>query len=71
MTAVNEHTAQPTTGQLALVELRRHLLRQASRLAVRARACRAKGDLHKAAHYNVEAGRLLKVAREMGRDQLR
>jgi hypothetical protein len=66
---LNAHDEQPTptTGGLSLVELRRHLLRRASILAVRAKACRARGDVANAARMSEEAGRLLRVARDMGR----
>jgi hypothetical protein len=57
----------PTTGGLSRVELRRHLLRRASTLAVRAKSCRARGDVAKAARMQQEAHRLLRVARDMGR----
>jgi hypothetical protein len=62
-----EEHPTPTTGGLSMTELRRHLLRQASTLAVRARTCRARGDGAGAARLAAEAARLMRVAREMGR----
>jgi hypothetical protein len=59
----------PTEGSalLSLVELRRHLLRQASTLSVRARRMRARGDVAGGARTAEEAGRLLAIAQDMGR----
>jgi hypothetical protein len=58
----------PTSGSalLSLVELRRHLLRRASTLSVRARTLRARGDVAGASRAAEESARLLRVAREMG-----
>jgi hypothetical protein len=58
---------QQTTGSVSLDELRRYLLRRASRLAVRARACRTRGDVVTATRMSEEAARLLRVARDMRR----
>lgn len=65
MTVLSDPT--PSTGALSLVELRRYLLRRASELAVRARTCRARGDVNAAARMSAEAARLLRVAQDMGR----
>lgn len=67
MTTVDDPTPTSSSGALSLVDLRRQLLRRASELAVRAKACRARGEVHAAARMNAEAGRLLHVARDMGR----
>ncbi len=67
MTAVSDPSPTPSTGALSLVELRRHLLRRATALSVRARIHRARGDIVSATRMSNEANRLLRVAREMGR----
>jgi hypothetical protein len=63
-------TAEPTptsgSALLSLVELRRHLLRRASMLSVRARTLRSRGDIVGATRAAEESARLLRVAREMG-----
>jgi hypothetical protein len=64
---VDDGQGTPTSGALSLVELRRHLLRRASALSVRARVCRSRGDVASAARMSEEAARLMRVARDMGR----
>lgn len=58
----------PTSATLSLLELRRHLLRRASVLGVRARALRARGDHAAAARLGQEAARILQIAKKMGAD---
>jgi hypothetical protein len=57
----------PTGGSaaLSLVELRRHLIRRASALTVRARAHRLRGDRVAAARLEEQATRLREVAKDM------
>lgn len=65
MGADTEPTPMSASGMLSLVELRRHLLRRASTLSVRARTLRARGDVTGAARAAEEADRLMRVARNM------
>jgi hypothetical protein len=55
----------PTTAGLSLVELRRHLIRRASAMRVRARGLRARGDRLAAARLEDQSARLIRVARDM------
>jgi hypothetical protein len=55
----------PTTAGLSLVELRRHLIRRASALRVRARGLRARGDRLGAARLEEQSAQLIRVARDM------
>lgn len=59
--------ATPTSGSsaLSLFELRRHLIKRASTLAVRARTLRGRGDIVGAGKAAQEAARLRAVARQM------
>lgn len=54
-----------SSSALSLLELRRHLLRQAGTLEARARDLRQKGATTIAAHVNSESDRLRDVARRM------
>lgn len=60
-------SSNPVTGSaaLSLVELRRHLIRRASALTVRARAHRMRGERVAAAKLEEQAARLRQVARDM------
>ena len=62
---------RPTnTAALSLLELRRHLLKQAGMLAARARELREKGSNARAARMAEESARLRSVAHEMGNSSL-
>ena len=56
----------PTTSGLSVIELRRHLLRRAGALSVRAQRHRHRGDSINAARMANEAARLARIAKEMG-----
>lgn len=59
-------TPTSPSALLSLLDLRRHLLRQSSTLAVRARGLRARGDVAGAQRLVMESQRLHRIAREMG-----
>jgi hypothetical protein len=70
-TGVQRMTGQtPSSGSaaLSLLDLRRHLLRRASALSVRAQRCRHRGDGAGAARLSSEASRLARIAKRMGDD---
>jgi hypothetical protein len=54
-----------TTAGLSLVELRRHLIRRAGSMRVRARSLRARGDRVGALRLEEQSAQLIRVAREM------
>lgn len=56
-----------TSASLSLLELRRHLLRQAGTLAVRARRLRSNGDRLGAADVAAQSQRLRTTAKSMGK----
>lgn len=58
------------TAALSLVELRRHLIRRAGTLHVRARALKVRGDIYSAARLEEQASRLREIARDMGGDDM-
>jgi hypothetical protein len=66
VTTLTDRTPTSPSAALSLVDLRRHLLRQASTLSVRARTLRQRGDSVQAQRLAEESARLLRVAREMG-----
>ena len=55
----------PTTAGLSIIELRRHLLRRAGALSVRAQRQRHRGDSVNAARMANEAARLARIAKDM------
>jgi hypothetical protein len=67
-TVGNRDDERCTGDAFASVDLQRELLRRSSALAVRARVCRARGEVSSAARLSGEAARLRRVARDMRRD---
>ncbi|MGI8873328.1 MAG: hypothetical protein ACR2KP_03180 [Egibacteraceae bacterium] len=65
---MTEQTPTSPSAALSLLELRRHLLRRASALSVRAQRCRHRGDGAGAARLASEASRLARIAKRMGDD---
>lgn len=65
MSRIDESRQALGTEQLALEDLRRHLIRRSSVLSVRARTQRSRGDTVGAARLESEALRLRTAARDM------
>lgn len=69
VTPCTDPTPTSPSALLSLLDLRRHLLRRSSTLAVRAKALRARGDVAGAQRLALESQRPHRIAREMGQHE--